>query len=301
MFKTDNSLHVFVGRNHAGAYAKATDATGAAAGDVIIVDENGDDFGGAIVGDFRVGQKDASGSWRYSPLCKFANATITGAIPVLREQQVTTISAVSDVANTRYTLRLNFKNNVELFSKQSDLHFFEYVTGDTVTAGEVVDKFVAKIGNVDGALTGKVSVTKTSNTEFYITGLPQTWSLGLHTDTVVSFDATLDGFGAALSTLSTAPDPGKGNGRQVAELEWFGVGASGAPYRHGVSNNSDLITMYTDSTIEYGVVSLDVALANPNHAVAAGGSGRCQIVIALVTASTAASDANTALGVTWID
>lgn len=303
MFKTDNSLHVFAG----GVYDKTMTAVTATAGTIFAVNAAGAAFTGAISGDFKIGQAGADGSVRMSPLVKFANATVNAGATAPRSQQVTTISAVSDVANTRYTLRLNFKNNVELFSQQSDIHFFEYVTGDTVTSGEVVDKFIAKIDNVDGALTGKVDATKTSNTEFYITGLAQTWTLGLHTDTVVSFDTTLDGFGAAVVTLTTAPALGSGNGRAVAELEWFGVGASGAPYRNNVlPSNQDLVSLYASSVATYGIVSLDIVLADPRHAVAAAGASNCQIVIALANGvlneagSAAHAHGNTAFGVSAI-
>jgi len=297
MFKTDNSLHVFVANT-----MELVDVPTAAIGDLLVAnEENGllcvsgaevaydAGSGAAASGYFKIGQKLADNEVRWSPILKASKVvkrtqkqagSILGT-PNARAQQVTTISAVSDVANTRYTLRLSFKNNVELFSEQSDLHFFEYTTGDTVTAGEVVDKFIAKIDNVDGALTGKVDATKTSNTEFYITGLAQTWSLGLHTDTVVSFDATLDGFGAAVVTLTTAPSKGVNDGKNIAELEWFAVGANGAPYRNNVMpSNQDLITLYADSSKEYNVVSLDCELADPGHAVAGSGLGRCTVVIA---------------------
>ena len=302
MFKTDNSLHVFVGRNNAGAYVVANDATAAAAGDIIIVDENGDDFAGAISGDFKVGQKDAGGSWRFTPLLNFADATVKGAIKATRYPQITTLDLCDDTPNTRYIVRINFTNNVELFSEQSDQYFFEYTTGDTVTAGEVMQKFVAKI-NAEEGCKDKVVAAYVATDGMTLTGLAQTWSLGLHKDTVVSFDRTIDGFvSTATNVLTQAPDPGNGQGRAVAELEWFGVGASGAPYRHGsVPSNQDLVTLYADSSAQYGVVSLDCKIAAPNHAVAGSGQGRCQVVIALVTGSTAAAGANTALGVTWAD
>ena len=291
MFKTDNSLHVFVAKT-----TELVSVSDAAVGDLLVAnDENGilcvsgsevaydAGSGAALSGYFKIGQKVSTTEVRWSPVVKASKVIKRTQVQAgsILGTQVTTISAVSDVANTRYTLRLNFKNNVELFSEQSDLHFFEYVTGDTVTAGEVVDKFIAKIDNVDGALTGKVDATKTSNTEFYITGLAQTWSLGLHTDTVVSFDCTLDGFGAAVETLSTSPSKGVNDGKNIAELEWFAVGANGAPYRNNVMpSNQDLITLYADSSKEYNVVSLDCELADPGHAVAGSGLGRCTIVIA---------------------
>ena len=302
MFKTDNSLHVFVGRNNAGAYVKTNDATGAAAGDIIVVDEAGDDFTGAISGNFKIGQKDGDGNWRYTPLLKWEDATVKGSIKATRYQQVSTLDLCDDTPNTRYIVRINFTNNVELFSEQSDQYFFEYTTGDTVTAGEVMAKFVAKI-NAEEGCKDKVVAAAVGTDGMTLTGLAQTWSLGLHKDTVVSFDVTIDGFvSTATNVLTTAPDPGSGQGRAIAELEWFGSGASGASYYKGaIPSNQDLVTLYADSSAQYGVVSLDCKIAAPNHAVAGSGQGRCQVVIALITGSTAAAAANTAFGVTWID
>ena len=135
----------------------------------------------------------------------------------------------------------------------------------------------------------KVTAAKTDGDTMTITGKAQKWSLGLHTDTVVSFDVALEGFGATTTTLSTAPDPGNGHGRAVAELEWFGVGASGAPYRNNVvAGNQDLITLNAVSTGSYDVAIVEGVLADPSHAVAAAGASRCQIVIAMPIALTGA-------------
>ena len=296
MFKTDNSLHVFVANA-----MELVDVPTAAVGDLIVANEaNGllcvsgaevaydAGTGAAASGLFRIGQKVSSTEVRWSPIIKASNVTKrtqsqAGSIlssADARTQQVTTIASIPNVANTRYTLRVNFTHNTALYSEQSDIQYFEYVTGDTVATGEIKNKFIAKI-NAAGGAKGKVVAASLSDTSFKITGLAQDWTLGLHLDTVVSFDTTLDGFGAATNVLTTAASKGINDGKNIAELEWFAVGANGAPYRHGsVPSNQDLITLYADSTKEYNVVTLECDLVDPGHAVAGSGKGKCTIVIA---------------------
>lgn len=146
MFKTDNSLHVFVGPQETSSIAAAS------AGDVFIVDQNN-----AIISDgaitaaahpyLKIGQKDADGNVRFTPLFKFANITSKVAkADVARTEQSAvwgwngTAGSIDNVNSNRYTVRVNFTNNVDMFSEQSDLHFFEYVSDANATQLEVADK-----------------------------------------------------------------------------------------------------------------------------------------------------------------
>ena len=238
-----------------------------------------------------------------SPLVEFRGAT--GSTPVTRIEQQTDVTGIVPVANTRYTLRLNFKHNVELFSQQSDLHFFEYTTGDTVVASEVKANFVLQINLAEG-VNKKVVASSVSDSAFKIVGSPQTWSLGLHADTMVSFDTTLVGFGAGTAVATgvgsaASPVVGSGSGKQVAELEWFAVGSAGAPYRNNaMPNNGDLISLNAVSTDTYDMASLDCIIPGPSHAVAGSGVGRCQIIIAIKSNATVYAALDTALGLTTV-
>ena len=165
MFKTDNSLHVFVGPQEETSIAAAT------AGDVFIVDENNAIISdGAITaaahpGLLAIGQKDADGNVRFSPRFKFANVTKkTSAVDSARTEQSSlfggngSTGSIDAINSNRYTVRVNFKNNVSLFSKQSDLHFFEYVSDASATQGEVADYFaqvMSKHEKFSGKRTGK--------------------------------------------------------------------------------------------------------------------------------------------------
>tara|TARA_R100000951_G_scaffold54911_2_gene46143 strand:+ start:379 stop:1605 length:1227 start_codon:yes stop_codon:yes gene_type:complete len=146
MFKTDNSLHVFVGPHEDTSIAAAT------AGDIFIVDENN-----AIISDgaitaaahpyLKIGQKDGDGNVRFTPLFKFANITSKVAqADVARSEQSSVIGwdgasgSIEAINSNRYTVRVNFKNNVSMFSEQSDLHFFEYVSDASATQLEIADR-----------------------------------------------------------------------------------------------------------------------------------------------------------------
>tara|TARA_R110001632_G_scaffold144723_2_gene261350 strand:- start:5191 stop:6114 length:924 start_codon:yes stop_codon:yes gene_type:complete len=287
MYKADNSMHVFVS-----TVTSDISENLAASSDnqIVILDKNGAAIGdgSAVIPEgtlIQVAMKDAAGNARFSPLVEFKKANVTGVSYAGRTEQTTTLDLCDDTPNTRYTLRINFKHNVELFSNQSDQYFFEYTTGDTVTAGEVMANFVLQV-NLAGGTTDKVVAAADGTDGMTILGLAQTWSLGLHADTMVLFDVNITGFVAAATNVVTGAAKGSGSGKQVAELEWFGVGASGAPYRHGsVPSNADLIAFNASSSGSYDVASLDCVIPGPSHAVAGAGVGRCQIILAMPIAA----------------
>ena len=167
MFKTDNSLHVFVTPN----VVDAASIGAAVSGDIFIVDENNAVISDAEItaadhpGLLAIGQKDADGNVRFSPRFKFANITkTTSAVDSARSEQSSlfggngSTGSIDAINSNRYTVRVNFKNNVSLFSKQSDLHFFEYVSDASATQGEVADYFaqvMSKHEKFSGKRTGK--------------------------------------------------------------------------------------------------------------------------------------------------
>ena len=158
MFKTDNSLHVFVGPNSTSADAAfQNDVTASAStgsGSIFVVNEVGAAHSNAITSTeyFKIGQKHADGSVSYSPLVKFGDCTVTGKATVARSQQSTTFGfngtsgSIDAVNSNRYTVRVNFTNDADLFSQQSDLHFFEYVSDASATEQEIVDYIAQKMG-----------------------------------------------------------------------------------------------------------------------------------------------------------
>jgi len=423
IYKTDNSLHVFVGPNSTTQdVAFQHDVTAGAAtgsGSIFVVDETGAAHNNAIAAGelFRIGQKNADGSVNFSPLLEFDKSTFRGKANVSRSQQSSVLGfngssgSMDNINSNRYTIRVNFKNNVDMYSEQSDLHFFEFVSDANATEIEIADYFAQvmskhekfsgkKLGKdrasvrVDRLLGGAgtdcatidsgnlaTAAVRNGSTHvacgsisaaiisggvavgnyirfdeaagstddqaepvykiveanaagnyivldqpyqgadkdledddcFIITaadaasdaagirlvGLEQEWKLGLLTDTVITFEITLDGWGATTAVADTAAVEGNGHGRQVAELEWFGKGSQGAPYRHGVPNNSNDITFYADKDAVYDVMEIDATIADPKYAVAGAGVGRCQVILALITTvhATDGAQANTTFGI----
>ena len=389
MFKTDNSLHVFVGPLETSSIAEA------AVGDMFIVDENSAIISDGAIGTdhthFKVGCKYADGSVRYSPLIKYANITRkTSLLDVARSEQSTFLGgngstgSIDDLNSNRYTLRVNFKNDNELYSEQSDQHFFEYVSDASATEIEVANYFaqnmsknakfsgkrlgknrasvkverftsaadaiistdITSVEFINGSKVGKVIFGSGSDLSGVVVGnylrigedgnttavpvattdaiykVVDTYDSGAATGSTITLDQPFQGTSAVYTDpavnqitaavmatanvglrvmaleqewilglkpalANTAAVIGSGHPRQIAELEWFGLGSSGAPYRHGVANNADLIAMHEDGTAtgatagnRYNVIELQVDLDDPGHAVSGSGKGKMTVVLA---------------------
>jgi len=412
MFKTDNNLHVFVGKNSTSTdlvwQPDVTEGTATGNGSIFTVDETGAALAALASGKrFRIGQKHADGSTSYSPLLEFDKCDCKGLAGVDRTEQSSVFGStgaagsIDNINSNRYTIRVNFKNNTELFSEQSSLHFFEYVSDANATEVEIVDYFaqmMSKNEYCSGKRSGKkramvqvgrfsdqafsapssdsgitaltltngskvVKATGFSSSQselivgnyvrfvnaadgtddpdvdpFYkiaaidlaadtftldqpyqgatlsasmdgtdihyataatmasancgikISGLAQEFKLGLLRDSQVTFEVTLDGWGDTTAIATTAAVKGSGVAKEVAELEWFGKGAEGAPYRHGVANNADLLTLYADTARDdgastaarvYDVATIEYTLADPKYPVAGAGNGKGHIIVAL--------------------
>jgi hypothetical protein len=408
IYKTDNSLYVFVGKDSTSENAQfQNDVTAAAAtgsGSIFVVNEVGAAHSNAITASefFKIGQKNSDGTVKYSPLLKFSNCTISGKVTAAKSEQSSVFGfngssgSIDAINSNRYTIRVNFTNDGDLYSHQSDLHFFEFVSDANATQLEIVNYFAQKMskhekfsGKILGknrasvkverlsdatssAIGGSESLTVTNGSKLVvssgsshalvagdyvrighastktfgvykvvsvdganitldqpyqgasasavaagefaagseaaglkISGLEQEFILGLKTDTVIEFEITLDGFGDTTAVSTTAASIGNGTDRQVAELEWFGNGSLGAPYRHGVPNNGNLITAYADGVNGsggYDIMTIDATIDDPKYPVSGSGTGRVQVVLAL-TADVHATDgaeANTTFGLTSI-
>ena len=399
-YKTDNHLHVFVG-----SAVEGTSVAAASTGDIILLNEANAIHGDAVgAGEYvKIGQKDADGNVRFSPLFKYEDMIkVRNEAAADRAFQVTgfgssgSAGSIDAVNSNRYTVRVNFKHDVNMFSEQSDLHFFEFVSDANATQVEVADYFaqtmskhekfagkrigknraavkverftdaddsalattitsiefvngskiatavlassdlatvvvgdylrVGEDGTVDAIpvaaddaiykVVSKPSATTieldqpfqgtsailedvavniitaavmaTANVGIKIEGLPTKFITGLTGDHIISFDVTLDGWGATTAVAnSVAPKKGVGHSREVADLEWFGQGSTGAPYRHGVPNNNNLITAFVAGideavTSDYNMTYVDVKMssADPLYPVAGSGVGRFQLLIA---------------------
>jgi hypothetical protein len=167
MFKTDNNLYVFVGPL-TGAFGHDVTTGAAATNEIHTVHETGVASGVLAAGDlFKISQKDADGNVRSTPLLAWNNLIkATGKLTdaTTSEQNSVfgsngTAGSIQAINSNRYTVRVNFKNNVDMYSEQSDLHFFEYVADDSATQVEIAD-YLAQTMSKSEKFSGKNSGKK---------------------------------------------------------------------------------------------------------------------------------------------
>jgi len=161
MFKTDNNMFVFV--------ASAVDTTHAGGiatpGELLFLDETGTNEAAVTAGEkFRIVQYDADGNQRATPLLKYDNyINVNNVAKSDRVLQVSTwgwngtAGSIDNVNSNRYTVRVNFTHNVDMFSEQSDLHFFEYVSDASATELEIADNIQQKMAANGPVFSGKTS------------------------------------------------------------------------------------------------------------------------------------------------
>ena len=118
MFKTDNSLHVFV----ANVTSDLSETISAASNNQIVIvkaDGTAASAGSAVIAEdelVKVAMKDADGNVRTSPLFKFKKANVKGLSYAAKAEQVTTLASIPDTANNRYVIRVNVTNDVDVYS-----------------------------------------------------------------------------------------------------------------------------------------------------------------------------------------
>ena len=130
---------------------------------------------------FRIVQPYVDGSIRSTPLLDFDDIVRVKAVAhgggITEAEQVSNIgytdnntgNSIDAINSNRYTLRLQFTNDTELYSEQKDQYFFEYVSDATAKQLEIADDFAQKMGKMafaDGSTVGpnraKVAVERFS-------------------------------------------------------------------------------------------------------------------------------------------
>ena len=114
---------------------------------------------------FRVVQLNTDGSLHASPYIKFDNIR-KGSVQedgvsadtdyIAENEQVSNIGygvqntshSIEAINSNRYTIRLNFTNDTELYSEQKDQYFFEYVSDASATQIEIADYFAQKMSKM---------------------------------------------------------------------------------------------------------------------------------------------------------
>ena len=176
-----HNFDVFVGKNHNASNKKVADLT-AASGDTsefaVELEATGllAETTALAAGDiFRIVQLNTDGTLHASPFIKFDNCRrgsliehgdATNSDYIAEAEQVSNVgytsvntsSSIDAVNSNRYTVRLNFINDTELYSEQKDQYFFEYVSDASASQQEISDYFAANMGMMkylaDGSSTG---------------------------------------------------------------------------------------------------------------------------------------------------
>ncbi len=189
-----HNFDVFIGKNKNAASKRVEDLV-AAASDTSEFAVELEDTGllatttALTTGDiFRIVQLNTDGTLHSSPYIKFDNCRRGALIEdgdadnsqyIAENEQVSNIGygvqATSDsidaVNSNRYTVRLNFVNDTELYSEQKDQYFFEYVSDASATQIEIADYFAQKMskmqyladGSTQGASRARIAVLRQSS------------------------------------------------------------------------------------------------------------------------------------------
>lgn len=189
-----HNFDVFIGKNKNAASKRVEDLV-AAASDTSEFAVELEDTGllatttALTTGDiFRVVQLNTDGTLHASPYIKFDNCRrgaliedgdATNSQYIAENEQVSNIGygvqATSDsidaVNSNRYTVRLNFVNDTELYSEQKDQYFFEYVSDASASQIEIADYFAQKMskmqyladGSTQGASRARIAVLRQSS------------------------------------------------------------------------------------------------------------------------------------------
>lgn len=168
---------------------------------------------------FRVVQKNTDGTLKASPYIKFDNIRKGSTIEdgdasntnyIAENEQVSNIGygvqntshSIDAINSNRYTIRLNFNNDTELYSEQKDQFFFEYVSDSSATQIEIADYFAQKIskvqyladGSTSGASRARVAVLRQSSVSKVATAGDITFTRG---SKIATLEASTDFTGLA--------------------------------------------------------------------------------------------------------
>tara|TARA_R100001129_G_scaffold104866_1_gene71670 strand:- start:17900 stop:19234 length:1335 start_codon:yes stop_codon:yes gene_type:complete len=162
---------------------------------------------------FRVVQLNTDGSLHASPYIKFDNIR-KGSVQedgvsadtdfIAENEQVSNIGygvqntshSIEAINSNRYTIRLNFTNDTELYSEQKDQYFFEYVSDASATQIEIADYFAQKMskmqyladGSTQGASRARIAVLRQSSVSKVATAGDITFTRGSKIATLENAD-----------------------------------------------------------------------------------------------------------------
>ena len=168
---------------------------------------------------FRVVQLNTDGSLKASPYIKFDNIR-KGSVQedgvsadtdfVAENEQVSNIGfgvqntshSIEAINSNRYSLRLNFINDSELYSEQKDQYFFEYVSDASAKQIEIANYFAQKMskmqyladGSTQGPSRARIAVLRQSSVSKVATAGDITFTRG---SKIATLEASVDFSGLA--------------------------------------------------------------------------------------------------------
>ena len=208
----------------------------------------------------------------------------------LKSVEVTLDSAVNGgvpVSGQDYVLRINFRQFYGM--SDQDQYFKDAAVHATAAMSDAQKFFTAMKDALDKAFSREVGATATSNpyldfavsgsgssAKLVITEKPQEWSLGIQSQERVYFDVfpttIYTGGDDLIWGIVTDVTPSKanavvgtnalGNGKKIADLEWFCMGERGDQYRMAGYPNYIPTTYLADPTKEYCVLEFHYAFTD---------------------------------------
>ena len=197
------------------------------------------------------------------------------------------VNSGAPVSGQDYVLRINFRQFYGM--SDQDQYFKDAAVHATAAMDNAKKFFDAMKDALDKAFSREVGATKTSNpyldftvsgsgssAKLVITEKPQEWTLGIQSQERVYFDVfpttIYTGGDDVIWGVVTDATPAKadavvgtnaiGNGKKVADLEWFCAGERGDQYRMAGYPNYIPTQYLADPTKEYNLLELHFAFTD---------------------------------------
>lgn len=199
----------------------------------------------------------------------------------LKKAELTLDSAVNGgapVSGQDYILRLNFR---EWVGMSDENQYFKYGAVHATASMTASDFYKAMLKSLNMNFSREVGATADSNpylsfsvdntttaTKLIIEEKAQPWTLGIENQERVYFDVQpttiyVNGDDVVWGTVTdVTPTTTVGNGKQIADLEWFCMGERGDQYRMKGWPNYVPTTYLVDPALQYNILELHFAFTD---------------------------------------
>jgi len=189
-----------------------------------------------------------------------------------------TINSGAPVSGQDYVLRINLR---QFYGMSDEDQYFKDAAVHATASMTASDFYKAMLNALNLAFSREVGATKDSNpylafsvdnnstaTKLIIEEKPQDWTLGTQAQERVYFDVVpttiyTGGDDVIWGTVTeVSPTTTVGNGKKVADLEWFCMGGRGDQYRYQGWPNYIPTTYLVDPTKDYSLLELHFAFTD---------------------------------------